>query len=185
MTIGIMASGVGAGPAIGAPVRMSKRLPWHGQAIAPFWTPITVHPWWVQTAEKARVVPSGARVSTIPALVTTRPVAGETWSTRASGRPLLGGTMPSCPSSGQREPGSGEEPQRSGEPEADQRRQHRTAGHREEPPGQVAGAQADHLGRIRTVEGAPGDAVHDHPRVAGDEAERPEAVHSDREREHE
>ncbi len=43
---------------------MSKVEPWHGQAMTPFETPLTVQPWWVHTAEKALKSPAVGWVMT-------------------------------------------------------------------------------------------------------------------------
>ena len=44
----------------------------------------------------------------------------------------------------------------------------------------AAQPQAEHLGRVRAVERATGQAVHQHPRRRGDETQRPQAVQRDR-----
>ena len=42
-----------AGPFATEPSAILNLLPWHGQAISPSATVLTVQPWWVQTALKA------------------------------------------------------------------------------------------------------------------------------------
>lgn len=58
------ASGCGAGPATTAASVMLYRLPWHGQLMVPSLTPTTMHPLWVQTAEKPLNSPSLGWVTT-------------------------------------------------------------------------------------------------------------------------
>src|SRR3954469_7239702 len=65
-------SGRGAGPPRTLPVAASKRLPWHGQLMAPSATLSTTHPWWVQTEENAWTS-DPLRVSTTAGLSRTMP----------------------------------------------------------------------------------------------------------------
>jgi hypothetical protein len=66
-------SAVGAGPPCTLPSAMENVLPWQGHTMTPFWTPATVQPWCVQTAENALNSPAFGWVTTTGADCRTTP----------------------------------------------------------------------------------------------------------------